>query len=207
MTDIDLERVCTQCGKTFHPEDAMAASPSRWGKRKFCSPECFHASRVKDYTGQTHNRLTFIRREGSMGTEATWLLDCTCGNQTVQLPRAVVSGKIKSCGCHRLESLNDFNRTHGLSDHYLYSTWVSMKERCFNPRNKAYKNYGGRGITVCDGWKHDFPAFLAHMGDRPSPTYSIDRIDNDGNYEPGNVRWATPSEQANNKRNSRRKVA
>lgn len=81
-----------------------------------------------------------------------------------------------------------------------YATWTGMKSRCSNPNETGYANYGGRGISVCAEWRHDFQAFFEYMGPKPDPSYSIDRIDVDGNYEPGNVRWATPKEQANNKR-------
>lgn len=88
---------------------------------------------------------------------------------------------------------------HGMDGTPTHRAWVSMLQRCMNPRNKNYPNYGGRGITVCAQWK-DFRAFLGDMGERPSPELSLDRIDNDGNYEPGNCRWATRSEQQRNKR-------
>ncbi len=87
----------------------------------------------------------------------------------------------------------------GLSDHPLYSTWNNMMARCYKPELEVYKNYGGRGICVCEEW-HDFLGFLLGVGPRPGPEYSLDRVDVNGNYEPGNCRWATPAQQANNTR-------
>lgn len=84
-----------------------------------------------------------------------------------------------------------------------YSVWLGMKDRCFNPAFKQWDDYGGRGITVCERWRKSFAAFYDDMGRRPSPEHQLDRIDNDGDYEPGNVRWATPSENCNNKSNNR----
>ncbi|HCP78957.1 MAG: hypothetical protein CML16_03100 [Pusillimonas sp.] len=92
---------------------------------------------------------------------------------------------------------------HGLSDTATYNTWIKIRDRCSNPRNAKYPDYGGRGITVCDRW-HVFENFLSDMGTKPAPELSIDRINNDGDYEPGNCRWATAKQQANNRRAARR---
>lgn len=98
-------------------------------------------------------------------------------------------------------------RRDGRSKLPEYRTWVSMKQRCQNPRNARYPRYGGRGITVCPVWSEDFTAFLADVGPRPAKHFQLDRINNDGNYEPGNVRWATPQQQAYNRRTNRVKDA
>lgn len=128
----------------------------------------------------------------------------------------LVSGGKKSCGCLRREASaaashdRTYQVTHGLNSHLLYDTWYGMMVRCHNPRNKAYRNYGARGIKVHEPW-HDIGRFIADIeasiGPRPEgkypsgkPLYSLDRIDNNGNYEPGNVRWATASQQVTNTR-------
>lgn len=90
-----------------------------------------------------------------------------------------------------------------INDYYLYGIWCTMKQRCYRVKDKRYPLYGGRGIKVCDRWKNNFLAFMEDMGDRPSNKYSLDRINNDGNYEPSNCRWATIEQQANNRRNTR----
>lgn len=128
-----------------------------------------------------------------------WACACACGTRRAVVADSLVSGKSVDCGCGRLERVAQKLRTHGQRHHPLYDVWTAMLQRCENPGNKRYADYGGRGIKVCAHW-HDFAAFLADVGMRP-PGKSIDRFpNNDGDYEPGNFRWATQKEQVANSR-------
>lgn len=117
---------------------------------------------------------------------------CDCGSVRSAVYSHLVSGRSSSCG-HGIAR-------HGRSGTPEYTAWRDLKKRCLNPLDGDYPNYGGRGIRVCDEWVNSFEAFYEHIGPKPSPDMSVDRIDNDGNYEPGNVRWATATEQRHNQR-------
>lgn len=127
-----------------------------------------------------------------------WLFRCDCGVEKIIQLAGIGRGRVKSCGCHRRKK----EITHGLTNHPMYSRYLGMRARCTNPNHKAYKNYGGRGISICKEWLDNPQAFFDYIGNPPFDDASIDRIDNDGNYEPENIRWATKSQQQHNKRRS-----
>lgn len=151
-------------------------------------------------SGDTFGRLVVISEVERRKKHRCFSCQCVCGNQTVAHLSALRSGLTTSCGCWRKEHAT----VHGQINSPTYRSWSHMVDRCSNPNFRGWKNYGGRGIRVCDRWKVSFAAFLADVGPRPSLKHSIDRYpDNNGNYEPGNVRWATMSEQHLNSRRSR----
>lgn len=147
-----------------------------------------------------------FRRGKDQRSMPSWNCLCDCGNSAIIPTQALVNGSSRSCRCLFNESNKAGKATrHGKSGTGIYMSWCSMINRCHNPTNARWPDYGGRGISVCDRWRARFEHFYDDVGDRPSGT-SLDRIDNDGNYEPDNVRWATPSEQNLNRRMSYRLV-
>lgn len=156
----------------------------------------------RNKTGDKYNRLTLIELHASKTGGNLWRVLCDCGTERVVSVRDVVTGHTRSCGCYRKEVMRQKKTSHGGSETAEFRIWSHMLGRCFNPTDHKYGYYGGRGITVCDQWKGSFENFLTDMGLRPSEYHSIDRKDVNGNYEPNNCRWATPHQQAQNKRNN-----
>ena len=153
----------------------------------------------KDLTGQRFGRLVALEPVGrDKYNGILWKCQCDCGNTRIVHCHNLTSGNTKSCGCLHKEQAVALHLTHGMSHSSEYSTWKFMLQRCENPNHKHFKYYGGRDIRVCKRW-HKFENFYEDMGQRPEGK-SIDRIDNNGNYEPGNCKWSTPHEQMMNRR-------
>ena len=158
----------------------------------------------KDMVGQKYGKLTIIERaENDKHGNACWRCRCSCGAEVTVVGQSLRKGNTKSCGCLHDEG----NRTtHGMKHSKIYKTWRGIKSRCYNPNNKSFKNYGGRGITMYEPWINDFQAFFAYVSTLEhygEDGYTLDREDNDGNYEPGNLRWADRKTQSRNRRGRR----
>lgn len=157
---------------------------------------------VKMKIGDRFGRLTVLSRAPDLvKTQTRWLCRCDCGTEKVIYATHLRSQTV-SCGCYAREQASKRQSTHGLTENIAHRSWSQMRTRCANPKDPSYEYYGARGIKVCQRWA-DFTLFLQDMGERPSLLYSLDRHPNtNGNYEPGNCRWATHKEQMRNRRNT-----
>jgi hypothetical protein len=155
---------------------------------------------ARDLTGQTFGQWEVLTRAPNRGRHTCWICRCTCSTERAVATCDLRTGASTNCGCLRREALPASRRTHGASRSPEYRAWAQAKGRTTNLQGRDWAYYGGRGITMHPAWREDFSQFLADVGPRPSPAHTLERVDVDGNYEPGNVVWATHKRQALNRR-------
>lgn len=164
----------------------------------------------RDRTGDQYGRLTVIglstrlERRSNGIYNRFWNCLCDCGNTVEVCSGNLPSGHTQSCGCFKAERIHEGTYKHGLIHTSEYWAWSSMRRRCYDTNDKGYKNYGARGITVCDRWIESFENFISDMGMKPSPKHSVERKNNDSGYSPENCIWGTRAQQNSNRRNTRK---
>lgn len=182
-------------------ELVVRSTALKTGNTKSCG--CLHREVVSipknDLAGKRMGRFRVIKRSTEILDDhgVYWECECTCGTKRTVLGSNLVNGKSTSCGCYHREILGQAGKTHGMSESPEYCIWKQIKQRCHNPKNVKYPDYGGRGIAVTFG---SFQDFYAEIGPRPTPLYEVDRKDNSKGYEPGNIQWATRGSQMRNTR-------
>lgn len=207
-----MKRSQNSCQKLANAEAARSQNgnrtrPGRTAKRaadrKAKNGRAPHGPR-KSLIGLRFGRLMVLSLcdERSAHGTCLWRCECDCGNETNVITNRLTGGFTQSCGCLQKERTSQANFKHGKGETREYFIWCQMKSRCQNSSNKSFHNYGGRGIRVCVRWENSISNFLSDMGECPKGL-TIERINNDGNYEPGNCRWATQTEQQRNKRTNR----
>ncbi len=159
--------------------------------------------KFKDMTGQKVGRLNVLNYHRKNG-RVYWLCICDCGNFTEVRSDRLASGDTKSCGCLQKEMVSKMNTKHNMMHTRLYDIWIGMKQRCYNVNHKRYRDWGGRGVTVCDEWRNDFMNFYNWaINNGYNDNLTIDRIDNNKGYEPSNCRWVDRKTQQRNRRNTK----
>ena len=158
------------------------------------------SKKITDIAGQKFERWTVLKFDKIVGSHSYWICKCDCGNIKSVRKNCLIRGETKSCGCLNREITKKRLTTHGMYYTKTYNSWLRMIQRCNNPNISNYKNYGGRGITVCKRWLK-FENFYADMGNKPE-RFSLDRIDNNKGYYKENCRWVTQKEQCRNRRNN-----
>ena len=193
-------KTCEFCGKEFKTTNS---------KRKYCCYDCSNKSKIIDLTGKKFGFLTVInlantKNRNNGGKEYYWLCKCDCGNEKIIRGSTLKNGATQSCGCKQKEIAIAVNTKHNKANTKLYKIFFSMKQRCLNSKNKAYKHYGARGINIYQDWLNNFENFYNWaINNGYKEGLSIDRIDVNGNYEPENCRWVTMNEQTKNTRHNK----